>query len=448
MKPADAPQRVLSFADNPPLSLPMRYFLSAPLFAALAAALLLWQGPSALLTRWSPLTLALTHLLVLGCLSMTMMGALLQMLPVVAGIALPRNGAIGAAVHLGLCAGTLALAAAFWSGQAVLFPLALALLLPSLLLFIGACTVGMWRLHTPGAGAVVAGIRLSLAALLTTVLLGGLLASAFAWPDTFAWPLQRLTDLHAMWGLLGWVGLLVIAVAFQVVPMFMLTEPYSTRLTGSYTTMLFLLLVVASLSSGLSGTGERFHLAILVLTVIGYGLFGATTLYLLARRKRPAADPTTLYWRIAMASLLAALVLWALPQAWRNYFPVNAVPLLLGVLVVCGFALSAVNGMLYKIVPFLAWYHLQDHVRGSGRKMPAINKIIPQGRAQWQCGVHAAALLLLLGACYQPDLLVRPAAALMCLACLGLWLNLCTAARLYWQLRAVPSMHPPVTPTT
>jgi hypothetical protein len=375
---------------------------------------------------------------------MTMVGALLQMLPVVAGIALPRVGTVGAAVHLGLCAGTLLLAAAFLSMHPLLFKLALAVLPPTLLLFIGACTVGMWRMHPPGAGAVVAGIRLSLAALVTTTVLGGMLAAAFAWPGAGTLPLQRLTDLHAMWGLLGWVGLLVIAVAFQVAPMFMLTEPYPARLTGGYTTVLFLLLVAASLSSGLPGPGLRFHQAMLVLLALGYMLFGATTLYLLARRKRPASDPTTLYWRTAMASLLAALALWLWPQA----SPDNAAPLMLGVLMICGFALSAVNGMLYKIVPFLAWYHLQDAVRGSGRKMPGINTIIPQRRARWQFGAHLAALLLLLGACRQPELLARPAAALMCLACLGLWLNLCTAARLYWRLRAVPTMHHPVTSQT
>ena len=448
MKPADAPRRALSFADNPPLSLPMRFFLSAPVFAALAAALLLWYGPDALLTRWSPLTLALTHLLVLGCLSMTMVGALLQLLPVVAGIALPHVGKVAPAVHFGLSAGTLLLAAAFLSEQAVLFQLALAVLLPTLLLFVGACTVDMWRMHAPGSGAVVTGIRLSLAALVTTTVLGGVLAGAFAWPSASvgsgALPLQRLTDLHAMWGLLGWVGLLVIAVAFQVVPMFMLTEPYPARLTGGYATALFLLLIAASLSSGLPAPGLRFHQAMLILLALGYLLFGATTLHLLARRKRPALDTTTLYWRTAMACLLAAQALWLWP--WPS--PDNAAPLMLGVLMVYGFALSAVNGMLYKIVPFLVWYHLRDAVGGAGRKMPGVNTLIPQIRARWQFGTHLAALPLLLGACRHPDLLARAAAVLMCLACLGLCFNLYSGARLYQRLRAGPATHHPVSAQT
>ncbi|MRX10149.1 permease [Pseudoduganella sp. FT25W] len=411
MKPVDAPQRALSFGDTPPLSLPMRFFLTAPLFAALAAGFLAWQGEPALLTRWSPLTLAITHLLVLGCLSMTMIGALLQILPVVAGIAVPRAGRVGAAVHLCLCAGTLALAAAFWQGSPVLFRVAMALLLAGLLLFTGACTVAMWQPHRPGSDAVMAGIRLALAALVVTMTLGGMLASVFAWPGLIQLPLQRLTGLHAMWGMLGWVGLLVIAIAFQVVPMFMLTEPYPRHLTGAYATAMFLLLVAASLSSGWTGRGELLHQACVVLLAAGYALFAGVTLAMLARRKRPRADPATLYWRTAMVSLLAAMAVGL------------TVPLAAGVLLICGFALSAICGMLYKIVPFLTWYRLQDMRAVSGRKPPNVNQLLSERHAQWQYGAHLIGLLLLLAACYQPAL-VRPAAALMCAACLALWLNL------------------------
>jgi hypothetical protein len=35
------------------------------------------------------------------------------------------------------------------------------------------------------------------------------------------------------------------------------------------------------------------------------------------------------------------------------------VDLLLGILLIFGFAVAVINGMLYKIVPFLAWFHLQ-----------------------------------------------------------------------------------------
>ena len=40
--------------------------------------------------------------------------------------------------------------------------------------------------------------------------------------------------------------------------------------------------------------------------------------------------------------------------------------MLLGVLMIVGFAMSVINGMLYKIVPFLVWFHLQSRRGPSG----------------------------------------------------------------------------------
>jgi hypothetical protein len=418
-------QRILSFDMNPPLALPLRFFLTVPVFAALAAALLLWQGDAALATRWSPVTLALTHLLTLGCLTMAMTGALLQILPVMAGITVPGSVRAGHAMHGLLVGGTALLALAFLLQRPWLFAPAVIALGLCFLWLLGACTVGLWQQYPSGADASLTAIRLALAALAVTVTLGLLLAVSYAWPTLLALPLLALTDLHASWGLLGWVGLLVIGVAFQVVPMFQVTEPYPRWLTGGYCTTLFLLLVAASLSSGVA---EPFRLASLILLGLGYGGFALATLWLLAHRKRPAADVTTLFWRVALASLVAALLAGLLPHDER-------VDLARGVLLIVGFALATINGMLYKIVPFLTWYHLQH--AGDGRKagVPGIQKIIPATHARGQFVLYCAALALLVAACRFPALLARPAGALLCLSCGVLWLNLWRATRLYARLR-------------
>jgi hypothetical protein len=50
----------------PPIWVPFRFFLSAPIFLGLVAAVLLWRGPEVLQSRLSP---AVTHLFTLSFLS-------------------------------------------------------------------------------------------------------------------------------------------------------------------------------------------------------------------------------------------------------------------------------------------------------------------------------------------------------------------------------------------
>src|SRR6476661_6745801 len=114
-------QRVLSFDDAPPLSGPLRFFLTAPLFSLAAAATLFWYGDAALESRWAMSTLALTHMLTLGFLAMVMCGALLQILPVVAGVLIPRPALTASVVHMALTAGTALLVSGFAFAEPLLF---------------------------------------------------------------------------------------------------------------------------------------------------------------------------------------------------------------------------------------------------------------------------------------------------------------------------------------
>jgi len=78
-------QALLSFDQAPPFAAPFRFFLTAPLFALFAGMLLLWSGPELFASRWTPAALALTHLISAGFMLQVMFGAMIQILPVVAG---------------------------------------------------------------------------------------------------------------------------------------------------------------------------------------------------------------------------------------------------------------------------------------------------------------------------------------------------------------------------
>ncbi|MCS0660805.1 permease [Massilia terrae] len=414
-------QRALGLDDSPALAVPLRFLLAAPCFGCAAGLLLAWAGPDALQSRWTPAALALTHLVTLGFLAMAMIGAMLQMLPVVAGLAIPALRIVSTASWSGLASGTLLLAAGMFGGQAALVAAGALLVGSGLLCFAAATGRALARRALNGAFEMVAGMRAALAGLLAAAVLG--LSLAAAWTGIAALPVLQLTGLHAAWGLLGWVAMLVIAVSFQVIPMFQGTATYPRRLALGLPAGL--LLVLAAWSAGyLRGASWQAWPAAAI--ALALAAFAGFTLYLLARRKR-APDVTTLYWYLSLSSAIACALLWFVmdgdsPQR----------PLLLGILFIGGFAASAVNGMLYKIMPFLLWYHLA--AAGLPRRMvPGVNHWIGTRAARAQFGCHASAVVAL-AASVPLHALARPAGLLF--ACGMAWLGamLAKAALRYRRL--------------
>lgn len=410
-------QRALAYALSPAPGASLRFLLTAPWFALLAALLLLWTGDQAFVSRWSAPTLGATHLLTLGYLSMAMAGAMLQLIPVVTGTTLAPARSSIAAAWSGLALGALLLAAALTLNATPLFLPAALLLAASFALIMAPVARALARPATPAAMPMVRGMRIALGGLLVTVGLGAALTLHLGGRASL--PVITLTDLHAAWGLIGWVAMLVVCVAFQVIPMFQSSQTYPALVTRWAVWVLAGLLAAWSTvwicAPGYAGLAGAPVGAALV-------AYAALTAWLLTKRKRKDIDATTLYWRLSLASLAASALLYVAPKG-------EAVALATGVTFMAGFAMGAVNGMLYKIVPFLLWYHMQQDPRASKASVLPIRTILPDAKARRQFWWHTAALLALLAAVAWPAWLARPAGALLAVACLQLALDLSGAAR-------------------
>ncbi|MFZ2163710.1 MAG: hypothetical protein WAW02_15970 [Sideroxyarcus sp.] len=415
----------LSLDQAPPIGVPLRFFITAPLFAFAAALLLLWQGPEIFSSRWNPAMLGITHMLTLGYMGMIMQGAILQMLPVVAGTPVRRPVLVAAIIHTLGVIGIILLCCGLILGAPLLLQIALPILGTALFLFAALVVITLRRALPQNMTARA--MRLAALMLASTVLLGLLLLSNHA----FGWWLQAretLANLHLSWGLLGWVGLLVAGVAYQVVPMFQLTPAYPLRLTRWLAPVLFLLLLLLAAASH----APALRLVLEVLLGAGFALFALTTLRLQTRRRRKLPDVSLDFWRGSMASLLLAIALWFAAQIVPAIRDMHSYGLLLGVLMIAGFAMSVINGMLYKIVPFLVWFHLQSS-RGatSSHAVPNVREILPESRMRWQMRLHFAALCALLAAVIFPVPFFYPAALLFGASNLWLWLNIVAATRIY-----------------
>jgi len=105
--------------------------------------------------------------------------------------------------------------------------------------------------------------------------------------------------------------------------------------------------------------------------------------------------------------------------------------LLLGVLFIGGFAISVVNGMLYKIVPFLAWFHLQAQLQAKAGTIPNMKQMIDERWMRMQFYLHLAACLLLVAAVFSTTAFAMAAGVFLALSALLLWINLFAVARRY-----------------
>ncbi|HQT32249.1 MAG TPA: hypothetical protein PLE48_12725 [Thiobacillus sp.] len=420
------PQAGLSFEQAPPFALPLRFFLTAPLFL-LAAAGLIAFSPETLASRWTPQALALTHALTLGFLSMTMLGALLQLLPVVAGTPLRAPRRVAWLSHIALTAGSLALMTGFLTAAPVAFGVGIVLLGSGLAVFLAAAAISLMRAVT---SATVNGMRLAAISLGITLLLG--VALALQRTGGRALPaVDAMLAAHVSFGLLGWVLLLVIGVAYQVVPMFQITPPYPPRLSRWLIGTAFVLLL---LRAAVPLLPEPARTAATLLTGIGLAAmiltFALVTLRLQSRRRRKLPDVTLDFWRVGMLSLIACVAVWLTAQFSPAWADSNRYPLLLGVLFIGGFAVSVVSGMLYKIVPFLAWFHLQAQLQARAGSIPTMRDMIAGRWARMQYRLHLAACALLVAATGWPQQ-AWLAGGVLALSALLLEWNLLSATRRY-----------------
>jgi len=410
----------LSFDKSPPFAAPLLFFLSAPFFLAFAGLLVLIEGETVFASRWMPSALAATHLVTIGFMLLSMFGSLIQILPVVAGASIPRPRLVAGVVHGGLVAGTLLLAAAFIEGQPLLFMLSGGLLALAVLVFLLSSAWAL--LSVPSTSPTIGGLKLALFGACGVTVLGLWLALALA--NGWAVPLVAMVNLHAGWGFAAWSGILLAAMSYVAVPMFQLTPAYRARPSWWLPRLLLGLCLLWSLAVVMDFSWLA-RLSEALLALLGGG-FAAVTLKLQGQRRRARVDAPTLYWRWGLWSGSLALVMSVLAAAlpeladWPGWAPI------FGILLAVGGFVSLIIGMLYRIVPFLAWLHLQP-----GGVAPNIGQILPEPRMRPQMWLHFATVVLLALAAWQPVWLARPAGVMLCLDGLWLFYNLLSAVRVY-----------------
>ena len=384
----------LSTEQAPPISVPLRYFAVAPIFLVLTALLLLLSDGNLFSQLRAPAQIAATHLITLGFMAMVMLGALQQLLPVVIGSTMPATRWVAWLSFLPLIAGTLSLSGGFMLTSTALLNLCWPLLGLAFTVFIYASLSSLSR--AAARNATRTALLLSLLSLAGAVFIGLMLARAYA--AGLSLPYNTLATAHISLALGGWVLLLCIGVSYQVVPMFQLTPNYPKWLTRSLAPAIFAVLLL-NLALLPFDTLPRF--APFAAEALYWSLaccFAIVTLKLQNQRRRRVPDAPLSFFRLAMGALLLAAALSLAAQA----VPLQAEVLrtLSALAFLLGFALSLIQGMLYKIVPFLVWFHLfRGGIKAVKVGVPNMKEIIPETtmwRHFWlQCATLLAGLAAL-----------------------------------------------------
>lgn len=419
----------LSFQSMPKVSIPLRFFLTAPWFGLLAALLMMLDGEAILASRWTPESLAFTHLLTLGVMTMVMIGALFQFIPVVTGLSIPNSPKTISIIHIGLIIGCLSLGIGFLFGLSLGFQLALISLITSLGLFV----ISLTRLLIQpivGKEAIFV-LRLMNIALLITLGLGLYMLLVYAFNE-LDWGFRQWTNIHLIWGLLGWTVLLIIAVSSQVIPMFHVTPAFPIVYLKGLSILIVVNLLLISVLVGFHIDNLVSLLAQLFMTV-QLVIFCLVSLFILTKRKRKIKDVTVNFWRLALVMpLLASGVFW-----FGEYFMDQLrQELLLAGLIIFGLTISAIMGMLQKIVSFITYIHLQtltmSHPNGMAL-LPNMQTLISVKRQQIQFYLHLVALASLFIAVFFPKLAFL-AGLFLALDFAFLAFSLSSCSRRYWQL--------------
>jgi len=412
----------LDLANTPPISLSLRFFLAAPLFALTAGVLLAAGAETALLSRWTPTALATAHLLLLGFITPIMCGALLQILPVLVGARTAVTPRTGAAMVMMLGLGVALLSAGLGLGQRWLLLAGATLAAGALLVFV--IKIAYTLFTSSGSSPVRWTLTLAVSALAVTVVLGLMLVGVHSgWLALTAG--KAWTDIHLAWGLAGWMGLLLVGIAGELIPMFYLSPPPPRWLKRGLPATIIGLLMLLPFTTLLSGN-RLLPVAVTLGILLLLGGFAVSSFVRQACRRRPRRDASLGFWWLGQAAIVMAAIAWLL----------RAPETLVGVLAIVGAGMSFTTGTLFKIVPFLSWYHLQTckmKLRRTDIKLPTMQGFIGNRAVGWQLASHSAALLLLSLGTWLHTPTIRAGGVMLAASALLLWFNL---ARAWWRYRA------------
>jgi len=410
----------LSVDQAPPISAPLRFYLTAPLFAILAGFFIFFGDWNSLTNRYSIDAIVVTHAITIGFLGFVMLGSLTQMLPVLAGVQIPKVEFVAKISHILLFIGTLSMLGGLLYSNTFLNSIALVLLASGFSAIIVVIALAMKKIQN--FNATVRGMATSLVFAVATIFMGLLLLYTYIDNDFIEYR-HLIANIHSVWGIFGFAGILIIGVTFQVLPMFYVAPKFKQFCKKRVIFLISFGLILWLLTTLFI---EEYSIIAKGWIALFFWAFATTVWIKLNKRRRSISDITIWYWRVASIFLILGVFLWMFDEYYNHHYIVM-VAILLG----AGFILSVMIGMLYKIIPFLVWFHLNAMGYMS---IPTMNEMINKKLAKTQFILFILSLIGFVFAFYTP-LLLQISAALFIISMMILQYNIIAPVLVYKETR-------------
>lgn len=359
-----------AFLPSP--SLPLAYLAGA--HASLAAALAVLVVDPGLPGGfvYHPRALALVHLVTLGWISGSILGALYIVAPLAFGVPM-RAGRLDAWACASFWGGTAGMVSGFWTGRYDVLASASPFVLAPIVVVGVRVGLGLRRSRLP------AGIALHVMLAFANVSAAGVVGMLLALnrlTGTLSWSPVALAAAHAHLALLGWATMMILGVAYRLIPMFVpAAMPSGPGLAASAVLLeAGTLGVVVSLAVGHSPVP---WLVFVVAALMAF--FRVVRAIVRDKRPRPVDLPqrdwSTWHTHLAMAYLCVAAVLGTVIAV------AGSSPALLwsyGATGLLGFVVQMVVGIGGRLLPMYAWYRAVERRGGVPPPISAHRLIVPQ----------------------------------------------------------------------
>jgi len=387
----------LSTDQAPPISAPLRFFLTAPLFGVVAGFLILLSDPASFMSRYSSESIALTHLITIGFFSSVMFGALTQMLPVLAGAKINKVEFVTRHSHELLILGLIMMVLGLVQHSSTFMLVAFASLGSAFFMMILSILNAIKNIEH--ITATIRGMQTSMFFAFIISAMGLFLLYDYVSNEHGVYH-YVIANIHSVLAIFGFAGILIIGVAFQVLPMFYVAPKFK-NFCKKY--------VVKIISVGLfiwfvlNFFYDEYAFLAKMWIALFFWAFATTVWIKFNKRKRPISDITVWYCRSASVFLTLGSFVWIGSEFFKDEYII-----LSSILIGGGFIMSILIGMLYKIIPFLVWFHLNAMGYMS---IPTMNEMIDKKLSKVQFITFILSLVGFIFAFYIDGILVFAASS-------------------------------------